>query len=76
MPAKPTNELEERQNAALAKNADRKRIVKELTESNGRLQERVAELEAGNGNVAAIRLELNKSNELLEQLQDAVLSDD
>lgn len=71
-----TEDLAARQEAALAKNAERKRLITELGESNKRLAERVAELEAAGTDVTALRAELDKSNGLLEDLQNAVLSDD
>jgi hypothetical protein len=68
-----TEELEARQAAALAANAARIQLVKDLQASNARQAERIKELEAAGTDVTALKAELEKSNGLLQQLQDAVI---
>lgn len=71
-----TAELQARQEAALAANSARRAKVTELQDANKRLEARIAELEAGGTDVAALRAELATSNGLLEELQDALLAED
>jgi hypothetical protein len=77
---KKTDELAARQEAALAKNTARKEQIEALKNQNSFLTNRITELEAA-GNIPkeeadALRAELDKSNTLLEELQDAILAED
>lgn len=80
MSKKSTAELEARQEEALAKIITRKELIEQLKNQNSFLEKRVTELESAGGitaeEAAALRAELEKSNALLETLQDAVLSDE
>lgn len=70
-----TEQLEARQQAALTKNNDRKRLLRELAEALAAANAEVARLASAGQQVEELSTQLTKSNMLLEQLQDAVLSD-
>ena len=68
-----TDDLAARQEAALKANSDRIKLVEDLKASNARQAEYITELESAGSDVTALRAELETSNSLLEQLQDAVI---
>ena len=76
MPTLTTEELEARQLAALTKNNDRKKLIADLGKSLADANAEVARLAAAGQQVDALSAALTKSNALLQQLQDEVLSDD
>lgn len=80
--SKTTTELAERQAAALAAIKATKEKLEQLKNTNAFLEKRVAELEAKpEGGLtpeeaAELKAELDKSNALLDELQEAVLGVD
>lgn len=75
-----TQQLAERQQAALQKNQQRKELIERLRNNNNFLQGKVNEYQASGAltgpEAEALRTELSASNALLEELQNAVLEGD